>query len=130
MSMKNETLSATLSATATPPNVELDPIQRQLQMLLLKRLQKEDEEEEAKKESARRLQLEGAKAMVNRAKADEDAQKYCSHRKENGQSAIVGQRDHQHHTHYLCLHCNKHWLDRELPDDLMPKGEHIGGPNV
>lgn len=127
--MKTETLSAVLSATSAPPTVEPDPIQQQLQRLLLKRLQQEDEEDTAKRESARRLQLEGAKAMVARAKAEEEAQNYCSHRKENGQSAVVGQRDHQHHTHYLCLHCNKHWIDRELPDDLMPKGEHIGGPN-
>lgn len=142
MTPNTDTLVATLGTT----NNLAPALQEQLLSLLQKQGQLADlqiireAEEQAKKkeaeESARRLQLEGARAMHRQAEAERANQSVCSHRNDHGRFVIGGQRDHQHNVHYICLRCGKTWKNNfsaanpeGLPADCQPGEGFIGGPN-
>lgn len=145
MPINNETLVAAVGAATQPSPIQADLLAKLVGLLEKNsaltdlELRQRTEEEEKKleqKESARKLQLEGAKAMARQAEAERANQSVCGHRNDNGRAVIGGQRDHHHNTHYICLRCGKHWLNpfsasnpNGLPDSLRPKEEFIGGPN-
>lgn len=144
MANNTETLAATVAMTQgqTPsPDLVAQLLKllqknEQLTDLDLKHRQEEEAKKAEQKESARKLQLEGAKAMARQAEAEKAAQSVCGHRNDAGRAVIGGQRDHQHQTHYICLRCGKEWTGIHsgnnptgLPGDLLPKSEFVGGPN-
>lgn len=55
-------------------------------------------------------------------------QSECPHVKPNGYPAIGGIRDSKNNTHYLCLRCQKAWVNEELPMHLRQNLNPIGGP--
>jgi len=90
-------------------------------------------EKRAEKEEERRIQLESKKqnslAMERKHQQDLAAQDHCHHLKGNGQSHLVGQRDHNNNYHYFCQTCQKHWLN-EIPGHLQIDMNRVGGPQL
>jgi hypothetical protein len=100
--------------------------------LKLLELREKLEQREKSDEQARRLsqeQRQKFEAIEKQIQATYAAQAECLHRKENGQPAIVGLRDSVNSTHYLCLRCEKAWVDNELPHHLRTGLREIGGPS-
>ncbi len=63
----------------------------------------------------------------------EFAQANCPHRKENGKTAVGGQRDSKRVNHWICQACLKEWTGNDpfnggLPYALQPDPEKVGGP--
>ena len=93
-------------------------------------------EKQAEKKSRKDLENAQRKAAALNKQALEAlrlaTQSQCDHRKPNGQPSIGGQRDHQNHTLWLCLKCQKNWVDGQLPGPLRVglDSNRIGGPSL
>lgn len=74
-------------------------------------------------------QQQKLEAIDKQIQATYEAQLDCLHRKENGQPALGGIRDSQNNTHYVCLRCEKTWINGELPAHLRTGLRDIGGPS-
>lgn len=62
------------------------------------------------------------------------AQANCGHLKENGKTAVGGQRDSQRNNLWICQGCLKEWRGNDqlkggLPFHLRPDPEKVGGPD-
>ena len=55
-------------------------------------------------------------------------QSECPHVKPNGYPAVGGIRDSHNNTHYICLRCQKMWVNDQLPMHLRQNLNPIGGP--
>lgn len=55
-------------------------------------------------------------------------QSECPHVKPNGYPAIGGIRDSKNNSHYICLRCQKMWVNEGLPMHLRQNLNPIGGP--
>jgi hypothetical protein len=107
---------------------DISVIQRELFQALLEKARRE-RQEEAEREAARlRAKAEGARAREAAAQQERAQQATCPHMKPWGGPAIAGQRDHQHHVHFICLYCGKQWVDAELPAHLRIPSDEVGGP--
>jgi hypothetical protein len=53
----------------------------------------------------------------------------CSHRKENYQTALGGQTDHEGVLHLFCTWCQKEGTVDQWPRELIPAQSTIGGPS-
>lgn len=93
-----------------------------------RRMNKQEAEEEENLRIAMEQRKQGAINWAKKVKDEEAKQESCAHIKPNRQTAICGQRDHGHNTHYFCMLCNKHFLGQELPNWLAPDPMIIGGP--
>jgi len=55
-------------------------------------------------------------------------QSSCRHVKQNGDTYLAGQRDHQGNVMLICQRCQKLFVNDEIPPGLRPKNERVGGP--
>jgi ribosome-binding ATPase YchF (GTP1/OBG family) len=115
------------SQSGSPQSV-MEQVQAELALLQLKKLRQDMNEEEAKKASEESLRKARSEAVVIERAQREALQNACPHLKPNFRPAIAAQKDHDGHTHWLCLLCNKGWVDQQLPVQLRIPSEHIGGP--
>jgi len=90
----------------------------------LKSLRKDEEE----RERARQMQLAQFQAIQAESEYRAAMQEACRHLKENGRPSIGGMKDSRGATHYICLRCQKEWVDDELPQYLRNNLPEIGGP--
>lgn len=110
-----------------PDMLDLD---RRLKVLQLSKLEEETKKSEDEKDSIERFKV-ARKAEVELANSRErNMQAACLHRKRDNTANLGGQRDHSGHRHFICLNCNKHWMDQELPMELAQNFDfdRIGGP--
>lgn len=117
---------AQMSALSSSPGGNTS-IQERIAALLEAKLMKESlaeltQEEEAK--SFREAQLASVKATMENTRLSQDA---CTHRKQNLQPAIGGQKDSKGDFHFICQFCQKEW-GNELPSNLRIDSMMIGGP--
>lgn len=102
--------------------------------LLAAKLRKElkvDEEKEAQHAQVRRAQL---LAIEEERKNTLARQTQCPHMKPNFTSALVGQKDHLGHHHFVCQNCQREYGDGVTPNvppvpvHLRIPSDRIGGP--
>lgn len=115
------------------PTTVTDNIDEQLKRLQLARLLREEKDLEAKVQLEKAAREQGARQQEEQRKRQEDLQKACPHRKENGQTALAGQFDHNNKRILICQFCQKVWNEGDpnpepVPYYLMPPDSHIGGP--
>lgn len=95
----------------------------QLQELLEKKKQKQEQEDQNKavrKASAIEMQKKRDQELANQA--------HCPHMKEkNMGSAVVGTRDSNMVTIYMCQRCFKEWDSSNIPPHLRPDPKLVGG---
>lgn len=116
-------------SASTPGNSATNPVQSALMEALLEDLV----ERKQKKTEAERQEKASREANIANVKLQEQQklgrQAECPHKKPNGHPAIAGQRDHRQHYHWICLYCQKEWIDNKLPIDLRISMDRVGGPN-
>ena len=96
----------------------------QLQELLEKKRMKKEEEDQRKA-----VQLAAAKEMQKQRQKELAAQAACPHMKErNGGPAVVGTRDANMVTIFMCQRCFKEWDANDIPNHLRPNPKEVGGP--
>ncbi len=121
--MANENKNEPKEVQKLPTTAEL------LAEIQLRRLQKEEaaEVEAAQQQkAAKEAGLRAVKEGMEKKKQDQDA---CHHQKPNGAPSIAGQRLHSHKNQFICLFCQKEWIDGALPAHLRIDSNLIGGPN-
>lgn len=107
----------------------------EMQRLLLQiQLQRLLEEEEQRQEHRRRL-MEIRRMTLEEMKHSEEqrllAQERCTHLKQNGESALAGQRDHAGRPFLVCQVCGKLFgPDQPIPYQLRVPAEALGGPET
>lgn len=106
----------------------LASVQAQLAVLQLEELQQKRKEQQERKDQDQKMRESRNEAIAYERAQKEALQDQCPHRKPNMQPAIVGQRDHRQHYHWLCQYCQKSWIDNELPTGLRISMELVGGP--
>lgn len=95
---------------------------------LRERLQRHEQQIEHQQRLSREQQQK-LEAIDKQIQATYEMQQDCLHRKENGQPALGGIRDSHNNTHYVCLRCEKTWVNSELPHHLRTGLRDIGGPS-
>ena len=108
-----------------------NPAAVRLSELLARKLEKEQRLEDETEEQMLAARRSHAKTLEDQRKFELAKQAKCDHRLLGGMPNIAGQRDHQHHFHFICQACQKQWLDGELPTNLASQldMDRIGGPN-
>jgi len=111
---------------------ELTPedVQHELAKLELEKLQEEREAVRTKKAVKRKQQESIAKEAKKKRDEEIRNQAACSHRKQNGTSALVGMYNHQNVLMGVCQNCGKEWINNDMPQDLLPEYNAIGGCGV
>jgi|SRR5579871_2709377 len=125
---KNDGTLVIPSEHQLPVDQEEAELRKALLALQLKQVSKQVKEQEEAENSHKKARLDAALQMEKARKQEEAVQAYCPHKKPNGQSAIVGQRDHQHNYIFLCSYCQKQYNQHTIPPDLRPDSTKIGGP--
>lgn len=138
MSDKN---SITISNARPSPEAELIELQLRREKLHVQQLERQELEaaESKKKVEDTKAQVLTARKTIARAmevgrENRKQVQAYCTHIKENGKTAVQGQRDSHRVLHWLCQACMKEWTGVQpapdgLPFTLHPDPETVGGPN-
>lgn len=110
--------------------LSVEEVRKQKEALELEELK----ERRAQVKEDRRIALaareQNAKQLERARQQQEAIQGLCPHQKPNGQPAIAGQRDHQHHYIFICAYCAKTFNENTLPPHLRIPSERVGGPNV
>lgn len=110
--------------------LSLDAVRAEKEALELEELK----ERRAEVKEQRRIALEARKQnafQLEKARENqENIQRLCPHQKPNGQPAIAGQRDHQHHYIFICAYCSKTFNEHTLPPHLRIPAERVGGPEA
>ena len=111
---------------------ELTPAEVQLQLakLELEKLQEDRDAVKTKRNIKRRQQESIAKEAKKKRDEELRNQAACSHRKQNGTSALVGMYNHQNVLMGVCQICGKEWINNDMPQDLLPEYNAIGGCGV
>lgn len=126
------------TATTSDDLVELQKRRELLQIAQLERQAAREAEEQEVKENRKRSELAMRKSIVQQMlvgkAARENAQANCPHLKENGKTAVGGQRDSRREHHWICQSCMKEWtginpLTGGLPMHLRPDPSTVGGPD-
>lgn len=95
----------------------------------LRKLQKEEAAEAetiAQAKAAKESGLRDVRIGIEKKATDQAA---CHHQKPNGAPSIAGQRLHSRKNQFICLFCQKEWIDGALPAHLRIDSNLIGGPN-
>lgn len=98
--------------------------------LEIAKLQREELGRLEQEEMARKGREIGSQALLKQWEQEKLVRSQCPHLKQNGQSALAGQRDHHNHYHFICAFCAEEWTDNEVPLHLRIPLERIGGPDV
>lgn len=121
--MANENKNDVKEVQKLPTTAEL------LAEIQLRKLQKEEAAEAeavSQQKAAKEAGLRAVREGEQKKKLDQDA---CHHQKPNGAPSIAGQRLHSHKNQFICLFCQKEWIDGALPAHLRIDSNLIGGPN-
>ncbi len=123
----------------------------------VRNMKKQQDREDQLLENIRKTRLANIENYRSVIAQEEQYKEYCSHRKEDNKTYLVGQRDHRQNTHFICQRCSKMWArgpgytsdptyDRKLhgddtpplpkglryspqmPHELHPNPDLIGGP--
>lgn len=115
-----------------PDEVELssDEVRRQKEALELEELKERRAEIKEQRRIALAARKQNAEQLEKARQNQEAIQSLCPHQKPNGQPAIAGQRDHQHHYIFICAYCAKVFNEYNLPPHLRIPAERVGGPNT
>lgn len=145
MSNKNQ-----ITINATPPprppsngsyDPELAELQKKRELLQIQQLEQQLAlQEEAlavqaqKKAEGQALRLSTVQQLEKGKAQRAAAQAACFHLKENGKTAVVGQRDSKRVYHWLCQACQKEFTGIDpstggLPLHLRPDPTTVGGPD-
>jgi hypothetical protein len=130
--MKNLAAQVVIAASGTdaaniPPGAA-NPALDLLTQLLLKRIGKEEQEDEAKRQQELAMRKQGAMDMAAAAELTRYNQENCAHKKQNGSTLVVGIRDSRNNYNWACQRCAKSWINYEVPPELRPDLETVGGP--
>ena len=111
---------------------ELTPaeVQTELAKLELEKLQEERDAIKSKRVIKRKQQESIAKESQKSRDIEINNQKGCSHRKQNGTTALVAMYNHNHVLMGVCQNCGKEWIANDMPQDLIPEYNAIGGCGV
>ena len=143
MSDKNQ---ITIGNTSSKPPVmtaqdELLELQKRRELLQIQQLEsqlRKDAAEQQKIDDAKNRELalrrENLKGLEKRRAEKKMAQDMCSHLKENGKTAVMGQRDSKQVHHWICQQCLREFTGNDpskggLPYSLQPDPMKVGGPN-
>lgn len=144
--MSDKNISIT-SAPPAPPNRppavddELLQLQKRRELLQIQQLEQQLSlnaealaKQAAAKEEGQALRRSTVATLLKGKEAREQAQRNCSHLKENGKTAVGGQRDSKRINHWICQCCLKEWTGNDqatggLPFNLRPDPEKVGGPD-
>lgn len=110
------------------PDSDIATLQKALLGLQYKELKEKHDTEAENKRILEAARKQGADLMLKEQEDIENKKKNCPHRKPNLASALSGQRDHAHNTHYICAYCASTFTDADVPPLLRPSPEVIGGP--
>lgn len=118
------------SPAQDPENFQMDDLEKRLKMIQLQRMEREElaiAEAEKALITARQAGIDSVKMKMANEKAKQD---YCSHRKENQDTHLAGQKDHSGVINLICQGCQKAWRGTEtIPHGLFPTREGAcGGP--
>lgn len=111
---------------------ELTPeeVQTELAKLELEKLQ----EERGLVRNKQRIKIKQRESIAREENAKHEKtladQRGCSHRKQNGSTALAAMYNHQNILMAVCQNCGKEWMNNDLPQDLAPDGRDIGGCGV
>ncbi len=111
---------------------ELTPqeVQLELAKLELEKLQEERDAIKTKRSIKKRQQESIAKEAQKKREDEVRNQEACTHRKPNGTSALVGMYNHNNVLMGFCQNCGKEWINNNMPPDLLPDYNAIGGCGV
>lgn len=143
--MSDKTISIN-SAPVVPPQSrnaadELVDLQRRRELLQIQQLEQQLAlnaealaKQEAIKAEGQALRRSTIATLEQGRAARRFAQEHCSHLKENGKTAVGGQRDSHRINHWICQACLKEWTGNDpqtggLPFTLRPDPEKVGGPD-
>lgn len=115
--------------TSQPQELNKEDLEKAILSLQLERML----EEEAKRQENIRRQME-IRRMSLEALRQAEAQRLafqeaCEHLKQNGESALAGQRDGMGRVILLCQICGKIMDNPTVPPHLRIPAEAIGGPD-
>lgn len=145
MSDKNQ-INITTAPPVRPPNngsydPELADLQKRRELLQIQQLEQQLAlQEEAlavqaqKKAEGQALRYSTVQQLEKGKAQRAAAQAACFHLKENGKTAVVGQRDSHRTYHWLCQACQKEFTGNDpatggLPMHLRPDPSTVGGPD-
>lgn len=114
-----------------PTQGGLSPAQEMLATLLARKLQRQLAQEDEAEETNKKAREAGARTMQMKRDMEFGKQSACPHLKPNFQSALAGQRTHQHNYVFICQYCAKEFDGNDLmqtPHLRIPL-DRIGGPN-
>jgi len=103
------------------------PPDKQLAMLQTRKMLMELIQEETNKAADKNFRLTAIQSWKKKIAEDDARQRRCAHLKENGTTALAGQRDMDNNLHLVCQFCMKLFTGSEIPPHLMPKASEIGG---
>lgn len=109
---------------------ELAELQKQKLLLELEEVRERVEEKSQARELALRSRKENAIFQERGRQLLLARQNSCLHRKPNGFTAIMGQKNHQNTYNFVCLYCNKEFTEKNIPAGLMPDSALVGGPQI
>jgi hypothetical protein len=109
--------------------LSLEDVQRQIAILQLKKLQEAEAIEADKLNQEIAVRKAASAEIKKKREAELYMQSMCTHRKENGNPRIVGVRDSNPANGILfqCLNCLKEFTSHDLPPDLAPPANTVGG---
>jgi hypothetical protein len=116
---------------AIPVGGTLSPSQELLAQLLARKLQRQLAQEDEAEDTNRKAREAGARTMQMKRDQETAKQNACPHLKPNFQSALAGQRTHQHNYVFICQYCACEFDGNDLmtrPHLRIPM-DRIGGPN-
>jgi hypothetical protein len=125
----NITITPPLNLNAASGNETVEELQKQLlRFQIQEQMKKAQAEAEAlhRENVVRESTLKGM-SVVQQEEARMRAA--CSHRKENYQTALGGQKDHEGVLHLFCTWCQKEGTVDQWPRELIPAQSTIGGPS-
>ncbi len=145
MSDKNQINISSAPPVRPPSNGSYDPelaeLQKRRELLQIQQLEQQLAlQEEAlavqaqKKAEGQSLRLSTVQQLQKGKAQRAAAQSACFHLKENGKTAVVGQRDSHRTYHWLCQACQKEFTGNDpatggLPMHLRPDPSTVGGPD-
>lgn len=135
--MEKEPVKPPVKSTPNPAAITPAHIDRLIQegkideatkLLALRKQMQELAADEERGQEAARVEEQRLIAIQEEMEKREYEQSECPHVKPNGYPAVGGIRDSKNNTHYICLRCQKLWMNEELPMHLRQNLNPIGGP--
>ncbi len=118
-----------LSADQISLDMDMSELAKYEKYITIKQGLRAEEEREAHLAEERRARDAGIQSTRQKMAQDALNQSMCGHKKENGRTHLMGQRDHSGVLHLICQRCQAPFLGSNVPFDLRPDMDMVGGPN-